>query len=394
MKCYRPIGTIALVGQVRPLVCDLYRRHIKAINTGQGYTAVDRKLPVLEIDDLPSDSPIYVLAYDVDRKEILLTDGQQLKAGSLEAFERLLKETKSPIEWNMPLVTSRPNGTWGETVVKEACMTIAGHLVLRYRRLPEEAVKYYIEQLDNFLDKCISMGIRVWEKEKLAERLNAISANTKILEDYPVSIFDYEPLYDAMIDFYIRRRMFHNIIMSYDLQFFVPWGVSAEDTQYAIGLADNSNSSPTFCRVFDFYNKHWISVKSGVRTCDTVATNIMIVSNSEEINAVCETDEIEIRGEFERIDIVSCHLTNSIAINAFAGDKLNLSKVDMDNGAKVLVEAASNLKELRLPENRELTLAMLWCKTKPAVFVGNNQIPMEYRKMVNGTYTCTVKIGE
>lgn len=395
MRWNKPLLILKDVGK-RTKVCDIYNGVIRSLSRLEPYMSVDKVQECILPEIFSREGPIFVVAYDTDKHEMILTDGIDIRTCTIDKFKVLLKETRSPIHWVEPEITvksisskkrnmlaDKPNSTKSkyrrhnevEWVVPEQAITeIAEHKVVKYTRLPNEVVQKVINEFEVLMNKFITLNIGMtgeglWGR---AEKMTSIIEQLNIIEEYPIVIYDYEPLYQALVAFFKRHDMW-TIGVTEELKFRHISNYSYDDEVLAIGHSSRS-SHILICavvRLSDQYSNNRIVYNKTSMECS--ATSMILQGLRKPDGDTSEVGELFLKGDWINLDFINVRVNNKLDISSYLGSTLDLSGLITLNTLFLQITDVSYLKKLILPKDCVVDLSISALGVAPKIYKANGQ---------------------
>lgn len=340
---------------------NLYKRTFREALTDERIMKVRHTLG----DGSEVGKQVWLLAYDVDIDRFLVTDDRKIY--TMTANE--VSQIEQKLVCCLPIEKTYDSVKQG--IASSAFMRWNGYTVVQYRRLPLTVVPVIMQQLQAVHSRAITTQADLMI---MARAFTQACRGTKLLANYPVDMYDYQPLYEAIFLWFIEIGLF-DMCVSYDMVF-TPHAVANDFSNMAIGTQN------TYGGQFAYYALNPSSVSPSIEAGYTpygCAPTIYI--NAPELPEVGYYSGLSIYGFYEAILFGVLRIQLYVALIYVLCSVLDLSNITaVDNTFVINVYYSPNIAKIILPKVRgQVAIYLTKCPTNVEVYTARGEaVPVKW----------------
>lgn len=350
----------------------------------------------------------YVVAYDSDRRQIIVTDDKKVKALSVTEFKMIVEKSDSHIHYCTPFpevgdYDLRPNAETHALKklgilsyftllnnTQDGVYKINDKKIARYTRLPKKVAVEAMKGFETCVQRMVVMGLNLNDTDILVDKFHKTYTSAIDKQKYPMTRYDYEPFWDLFIEFVMKCKLSQSLLVAI--------GKSGRIiTPHECHKLAQETRKPTKAYVGDYT----ICTKSiaevllyeTVPICESGSTWEIITKTqltSKRVTAPCVylyptagnewfIDKVTVHGYYEKILFAPMQINKFLRIEDSCCTKLDLSM--LTTGSQVLdimIENPRGLEKVILPKQGRYTITIRNTDTATVIYGKEGKIPMEW----------------
>lgn len=294
---------------------------------------------------------LWVAAYNADTNRLVVTDASEVKEVTMEELPQIVKSFNYTVRYCEPTVkleevdrsNTKSQDTFG--VAHDALIPINNHMLLNYRKLPKSEVQKFMISLRTILKRLMILGDST--RIKIVMKLNTLVPAKELLKQFPLDVYDYHELYEAIFKLIIENGIFW-LSMRYDLKF-LPSSMVEDDADMAV---DFNNQTGGICVAYKMIPQQEIRIVSGAS--GSLSAPIVYIYKDDWTMEGVILRNLTICGFYEQILFGQIELKVSISIISALCDTLDMSNITaIGDNLSISISYAANLKKIVLPKLKQ-----------------------------------------